>query len=572
MAPLTTLDPILLPTPRQLTRREGFCPTTDPQVARDSSIAAQGYHLALRPDGIRISHLDAAGLRNARATLAQLQTQYGAQLPCLEIDDAPAFAVRGVMLDVSRNRIPTMPELLKLIDQLASWKINHLQLYVEHTFAYSQHPLAWQGWDPLTHDEVRQLVTHAAGLGVEIAANQNCLGHLEGWFEHPQYAALAEMAPGQPWKFGSGTKTGPFSLCPSDPTSLPLITGLLDELLPLFPAHAANIGCDESFDLGQGRSHALVAERGKAAVYMDWVQQVCAVVRRHGKRPLFWADIALEHPEALDQLPEDLVSLCWGYEPNSNFSRWLEQIRSRGREAWVCPGTACWRTWTGRTMERRGNLLAAAEQGIASGASGYLATAWGDLGHRQPWPVTLHALAEAAHRAWSGAAHFDARASSLHAFTDRSLETGPWIDAFGDVDLSLRRTPEKGGGVLRNASALFTDFHRPWDELTRGTRGTGADYAACAGTLDGLLRSMPSNDPLVAEELSLGGHWAQLAATIGFTRRTTPNDTTTRRMFADMVTAFTQEHRRLWLKRARPGGLERSCAQYATVAKNLIPT
>ena len=357
-------------------------------------------------------------------------------------------------------------------------------------------------------------------------------------------------------------------MCPSDPGSFPLIAGLLDELLPLFPSSFANIGCDEAFDIGQGRSQALVAERGRAAVYMDWVQRVCAVARRHGKRPQFWADIALEHPEALDQLPADLVSLCWGYEPDSDFRHWIEQVRSRGREAWVCPGTACWRTWTGRTLERRGNLLAAAEQGLTAGASGFLATVWGDLGHRQPWPVTLHALAEAAHRAWSGTAYFDARASSLHAFADHSLATGPWIDAFGDVDVSLRRTRENGA-ILRNASALFTDFHRPWQELTRGT---AADYTACAGTLDALLRTLPKHDPFVAEELQLGGDWAQLAATSGELKRTALNDTSSRRALATCVTELTEEHRRLWLKRARPGGLDRSCAHYAAVAKSITPT
>jgi hypothetical protein len=38
------------------------------------------------------------------------------------------------MLDVSLDKVPTMGSLYRLIDHLASWKINELQLYTEHNF------------------------------------------------------------------------------------------------------------------------------------------------------------------------------------------------------------------------------------------------------------------------------------------------------------------------------------------------------------------------------------------------------------------------------------------------------
>mgnify|MGYP000176149182 CR=1 FL=1 len=148
---------------------------------------------------------------------------------------------------------------------------------------------------------------------------------------------------------------------------------------------------------------------------------------------MFWADIALEHPEALAALPDDLIALAWGYEPDSPFARWCIQLRSVGREVWVCPGTSSWRSITGRTSERRENLLSAAREGLAHGASGWLVTDWGDLGHRQQWPVALNALAEAAHRAWSGTAVYDPRAASLHVFGDRTLALADWLDRLGDA-------------------------------------------------------------------------------------------------------------------------------------------
>ena len=36
------------------------------------------------------------------------------------------------MLDISRDRVPTLATVMDLIDRLAGWKINQFQLYMEH--------------------------------------------------------------------------------------------------------------------------------------------------------------------------------------------------------------------------------------------------------------------------------------------------------------------------------------------------------------------------------------------------------------------------------------------------------
>src|SRR5690606_18879589 len=168
------------------------------------------------------------GVRQAVRTLAQLFRQYPGELPTLDIDDGPAFPVRGVMLDVSRDRVPTMDHLLATVDLLASLKFNHFQLYTEHTFAYAGHEEVWRGWSPMTPEEVRTLDERCRALGVTLAANQNCFGHLAQWLRHPRYAHLAETH-GE-WTFMDWPRSGPFSLCPVDPGSIELIDDLLGPL------------------------------------------------------------------------------------------------------------------------------------------------------------------------------------------------------------------------------------------------------------------------------------------------------------------------------------------------------
>ena len=45
------------------------------------------------------------------------------------------FQHRAYMLDISRDKVPTMSTLRLLVELLARFGYNQLQLYIEHTFA-----------------------------------------------------------------------------------------------------------------------------------------------------------------------------------------------------------------------------------------------------------------------------------------------------------------------------------------------------------------------------------------------------------------------------------------------------
>ena len=261
-------------------------------------IPAQGYQLTLAANGkCLLESSDAAGFRYGLITLCQLYILHdsGPSLPAIRITDTPTFATRGIMLDVSRDRIPTMQMFYDIIDQLCTLKFNHLQLYTEHTFAYQGHEEVWSGWAPLTAGEIQRLTEYATLRGVELAANQNCFGHMVPWLKHARYAPLAETH--GDWMFDIWPRKGAFSLCPTDPASLTLVEDLLTQLAGCYTCPWVNIGADETYDIAYGRSKHEVARKGRAAVYLEFVGKVARIAEGLGKRPQFWGDIALSHPE-----------------------------------------------------------------------------------------------------------------------------------------------------------------------------------------------------------------------------------------------------------------------------------
>ena len=401
----------LLPTPRSLKRLRGIFPLPKDEPAsaikifctRSAPANAGGYALTIDRRGVRIEYREPPGRRAAEATLRQLLRQFGRRLPCLKIRDWPDFARRGVMLDVSRGRVPRLETLLDLAEKLADFKINELQLYTEHTFAYRKYKSVWRSWGALTGGEIRRLDARCRELGIDLVPNQNSFGHLRYFLEDPRLKRLGEIS--RPYE--AETKDflrRPTTLAPNHPGTRPFLRGLYDELLPNFSSRFFNVGCDETWDLGKGQSKKLCATKGKGRVYLDFLKTIHREVSARGKTMMFWGDIILKYPELIRELPARVIALTWGYEASHPFAKEAAQFAKAKIPFYVCPGTSTWQTLIGKHDNALANLRAAAKAGKKFGAVGYLNTDWGDGGHPQPLAVSWPMFAAGAALAWNSTA------------------------------------------------------------------------------------------------------------------------------------------------------------------------
>jgi hexosaminidase len=398
----------LLPCPRSLKILRGTFtlpkqkPLASIKVIRTHSAPdhPEGYTLAISKTGIEISFRETGGLRAATATLRQLLREYGRRLPCLRIRDWPDFPRRGVMLDIARGRVPKLETLLDLAEKLSDFKINELQLYTEHTFAYTQYKSVWQSWGALTAKEIQILDARCRELGIDLVPNQNSFGHLRYFLEDPRLKKLGEIS--GPYEDASKEFIRrPTTLAPNHPDTIPFLRGLYNELLPDFSSQFFNVGCDETWDLGRGQSKKLCEAKGKGRVYLDFLKKIQREVSARDKKMMFWGDIILKYPKLIHKLPKNVIALNWGYEANHPFAKEAAKFAKAKIPFYVCPGTSTWQTLIGKHDNALANLRAAAKAGKKFGAVGYLNTDWGDGGHSQPLAVSWPMLLTGASLAWN---------------------------------------------------------------------------------------------------------------------------------------------------------------------------
>lgn len=405
------------------------------RVHRNASLRAQeqAYTLEIGRDGVQVGFGDEGGLHAATATLRQIIREHGRRLPWVKIRDWPDFPRRGVMLDVSRGRVPRLETLLWLVEMLADFKINEFQLYTEHTFAYRKYRSVWRDWGALTGEEIEKLDAHCRGLGIELVPNQNSFGHLRWWLKDARLKKLAEVSERWPDEGGAFLRR-PSTLAPEHPGTLPFLRGLYDELLPYFRSKRFNVGCDETWDLGRGQSRRLCEKIGKGRVYLRFLKKIQRELASYGKQMMFWGDIILHYPELVLELPRDAVALNWGYEAGHPFARETKIFAAAKVRFYVCPGTSTWMTMIGRHDNAFANLREAAKAGLRNGAEGFLITDWGDGGHPQPLAVSVLPYLFGAALAWCGVTADEklvAPVANRDVFRDVTGKTGQAALALG---------------------------------------------------------------------------------------------------------------------------------------------
>ncbi len=398
---------------------------------------AESYRIHIAGDCVCVEGASSAGLRYGVETLLQIVNQFGIDLSAMEIEDAPDFAVRGFYHDVTRGQVPTLSTLKHIADSCVAYKINHLQLYIEHSFLFQSMREIGAGMDPLTAVEILELDRYCRERHIDLVPSISTFGHMYEVLRTRSFQHLNELpieAGNLPYNWYD--RHLHYTLDVNDPESIKLVERMFDEFLPLFSSDFVNICCDETFDLGKGKN----SNARPKDLYIKHLTAVVDLVRARGKRAMFWGDMVLEYGELLATLPKDIVVLNWHYgtvpptPPEANAAR----FEAAGLTQYVCPGVHVWESFAAKIQDAESNIGHMAMYGKKYHASGLLNTNWGDHGHMNLLSASMHGLIMGASYSWNVEgtpvqSDFDTAFSTV-AYGDSSRRLGDLLRRLGDAD------------------------------------------------------------------------------------------------------------------------------------------
>ncbi len=307
----------------------------------------EAYRLAIGPDAVTLRGASAHGVFNGIQTLAQLLDEDGS-VPVGEVEDAPRFGYRGMMLDVARH-FSTRETVLRLLDCMARYKLNRLHLHLTDdegwrlridalpeltdigarrgvapdggalppSFGSGAAVEASAGTGFYEAEDLVAILRHAHARHIEVVPGFNMPGHAR--------AAVVAMRARHDRLLAAGDVEGAEEYLLSDPDdasvyesvqmwhdnvmciALPSVDRFVDTVVThvaaLYrragvPLHAIHTGGDEvpaGAWLGSPRCQALMAERGWDAdrLHADFVGRCRAILARHGLAFAGWEENAV---------------------------------------------------------------------------------------------------------------------------------------------------------------------------------------------------------------------------------------------------------------------------------------
>jgi hexosaminidase len=279
----------------------------------DSGLGAEGYTLKSSHGSVTITARGPAGLFHGVQTLRQLlpadveknSRQAGPwQVAGGTVTDAPRYAYRSAMLDVSRHFF-SVTEVKRYIDQLALYKMNKLHLHLSDDQGWR---IAIDSWPRLatyggqtevgggvggyyTKSDYKEIVRYASSRFLEVVPEIDLPGHTN--------AALASYAElncnGVAPPLYTGTSVGFSSLCVPKAITYTFVDDVVRELAALTPGKYLHIGGDEAHSTSHDD-------------YVTFMNRAQAIVGTYGKTVVGWHQLTGATPVA------GAVAQYWGYD------------------------------------------------------------------------------------------------------------------------------------------------------------------------------------------------------------------------------------------------------------------
>ncbi len=275
----------------------------------------ESYRITVSPDRILLVAPTDLGILRGFETVLQLIEggPDGYFLPCVQIEDAPRFPWRGLLIDCGRHFQPV--EVIKRnIDGLSTVKMNVLHWHltedqgfrVESKLFPALHELGSDG-QFYTQVQIRDIVAYAADRGIRVMPEFDLPGHSTSWF-----AAFPELAsaPG-PYRVSRtfGVQLPAFN--PANPNVYAFLDAFLGEMAGLFPDAFLHIGGDENNGNHWDQNPEIrefKKEKGLAsneALQAHFTTRLLEILKKHGRRMVGWEEIL--QPD----LPKDIVIQSW---------------------------------------------------------------------------------------------------------------------------------------------------------------------------------------------------------------------------------------------------------------------
>ena len=313
------------------------------------------------------------------------------------IVESPIFTFNGPMLDMSRNMVLNVKTVKMFLRKTALMGMNAFMLYTEDTYEIENRPYFGYLRGRYTKEEIKEIDSYAASLGIELVPCIQVLGHLAThlrWVDAARYRDTEN------------------ALLVGEEETYKLIDDMLRTVTECFTSKRIHIGMDETKDLGLGKYLDRNGYRERFDIYLEHLTRVAKMVEGYGLHPMMWSDmffrmagkelenyrdydLRVELPENISELvPKGVQQVFWDYySSDKNFyAANIEKHKKFGSETMFAGGVRSWDSHTPAFTHSLEDTLPALTACKEGGVKEVLLTVWAN-GSSSILPLSIASFA-----------------------------------------------------------------------------------------------------------------------------------------------------------------------------------
>lgn len=284
----------------------------------------------------------------------------------------------GVMIDMSRNSVMSVPALKKYIPLLKKMGYDTVMLYTEDTYEVDGEEYFGYMRGGYSKAEMKELDAFAASLGIELIPCMQTLAHLNATLRWKKVPVDAEDI-----------------LLVDEPRTYEFIDRMFATLSECFTSRLIHIGMDEALMLGRGKFLDKHGYEKSSSIMKRHLIKVEEIAKKYGYKCLMWSDMffrpwAPDYYAPKTKLPDDIIDsvnenilpVYWDYyhTEEKDYDDMFYNHKQLSNEVWFAGGAWCWHGWTPLNRYSIETMAPAMRSCRKNKIKNVVMTMWGDYG------------------------------------------------------------------------------------------------------------------------------------------------------------------------------------------------
>lgn len=259
-------------------------------------------------------------------------------------DETCCFKKAGLMVDCSRNAVPTVGTIKRLADLMSEMGYNMLMLYTEDTYEIENQPYFGYMRGKYSIEELKEIDDYCCERGIECVPCIQTLAHLNTfvrWQTVQEYTDCNDI------------------LLAGDEKTYELIDAMFASMSKAFRSRIIHVGMDEAYMVGRGRYLDKNGYTPTGTVMRRHLNRVREIAEKYGYRIMIWSDMIFRSvnggeyytdnseiigQEARDALPGNIIPVYWDYysTDKKHYNNMIEAHEQLETPVWFAGGLWKW--------------------------------------------------------------------------------------------------------------------------------------------------------------------------------------------------------------------------------------